>query len=95
MNPKDPKTLQIIRGSPKSVGISVNGPSGGAGFQFVLGGDTFFFYASLDEDGVKVGLSANNLDDAKASCIPIEMTLQTKTLDIYASFVGDSGKIVV
>jgi hypothetical protein len=66
--PKDPKTIEIYKNDPSSVGVSIDSEAGGsAGLEFQFGEVNFFFLTRLDYNGFKVGLSASNFTDADSN----------------------------
>ena len=94
--PVDPRTIEINKNDPTSVGVNINSVEGGsAGLKFQLGDDYFFFSTRLDYNGFKVGLSNSSFTDADSNAISIKAELKVGNLDIVADYISNSGSINV
>ena len=94
--PTDPTTINFYKNAPVSVGVIMSSSTrGGAGFEFQLGSDNFYFWTRLDYGGFKVGLSVISFGDADANATSTVARLTVGKLDVTASYVGNSGSINV
>lgn len=96
IQPKDPLSMPIFRDYPISLSFIVQNQNvGGAGLEFKLKEDVFYFWVSLSQDGIQVSLSTANFTDAQDKADSSKVDIKTQRLDISAGFTGDVGYITV
>lgn len=92
-----PKGIKIPSNNPLNISIATISPAlnGGAGFKFLftLNNDTFYFYIRLVSGEVRLGLSNQSINEAKAQAKSARTTLGMGPVKAWADIKGNIGTV--